>query len=114
MTNTKSECNNSSNVDLNASIIYAGSLLINPTVSEINAVCRFIVTRLIVVESVVKSSSFSSCLSPVRKLNKVVFPAEVYPAREIILKPRRCLPRLCNSRCLVTFTHHLLQALLFL
>ena len=76
---------------MKASIIYAGSLLINPTVSEINAISWFIITLRTVVVRVVNSSSFFSRCSPVNALNNVVLPAEVYPASEIVLKPSRFL-----------------------
>ena len=79
--------NNSSRVDLNASIIYAGSLLIKPTVSEIKNGFLSIVNFLVVVVRVVKSSFPSGRFSPVSSLNMVVFPDEVYPARDIVLNP---------------------------
>ena len=78
---------NSSRVDLNASIMYAGNLLIKPTVSAIKNGSSSIVILLVVVESVVKSSLLSSFDSPVNLLNNVVFPADVYPANDMVLNP---------------------------
>ena len=68
---------NSSSVDLNASIMYAGNLLINPTVSESKNGWPLIVIRLVVVERVVNSCLLCSWNSPVILLNSVVFPDEV-------------------------------------
>ena len=83
---------NSSRVDLNASIKYAGSLLINPTVSVINEISLPSFNLRVVVVSVVNNSALFSFCSPVKLLNKVVFPAEVYPASEIVLNPSLSLP----------------------
>ena len=46
----------------------------------------------VVVVSVVNSSALFSFCSPVKLLNKVVFPADVYPASEIVLNPSLSLP----------------------
>ena len=94
--------------------MYAGSLLINPTVSEINAASLPIITFLTVVESVVNNSLFSSFCSPVNLLNNVVFPADVYPANEIVLKPRRFRDCLCNSRCFPDFANFDLMLIILL
>ena len=51
---------NSSNVDLNASIMYAGNLLIKPTVSVINEISLPSFNRLVVVVNVVNSDSLLS------------------------------------------------------
>ena len=49
----------------------------NPTVSEIKTSVSEILILRVVVERVVKSFGFSSRVSPVNVLNRVVFPAEV-------------------------------------
>ncbi len=77
---------NSSNVDLNASIKYAGNLLMKPTVSVINEISLPSFNLRVVVVNVVNSSALFSFVSPVKLLNSVVFPADVYPANEIVLK----------------------------
>ena len=59
----------------------------NPTVSEIRTHSLSSLNFLTVVVSVVNNLWSSSFFSPVILLNKVVFPADVYPANEIVLKP---------------------------
>ncbi len=95
----------SSRVDLNASIMYAGNLEINPTVSDIKTGSLSIRVFLVVVDSVVNNSGLSCLDSPVSRLNKVVFPAEVYPASEIVFSPTRLLASLCKARCFPIFSN---------
>ena len=59
----------------------------NPTVSEIRTHSLSSLNFLTVVVSVVNNFESSSFFSHVILLNKVVFPADVYPANEIVLKP---------------------------
>ena len=96
---------NSSSVDLNASIMYAGNLLIKPTVSVINEISLPSFSLLVVVVNVVNNSALFSFVSPVKLLNRVVFPADVYPANEIVLNPNLSLPCLCSALCFPAFSN---------
>ena len=77
----------SSSVDLNASIMYAGSLLIKPTVSLSRTLLSFRSIARVNVDSVVKTRLSVDLVSPVSVLNSVVLPADVYPANEIVGRP---------------------------
>ncbi len=69
-----SAASDSSSVDLNASIMYVGSLLINPTVSVSRISLLSIFNSLVVGDSVVNRLADVSLCSDVSKLNRVVFP----------------------------------------
>ena len=64
-------------VDLNASIMYAGSLFMNPTVSDNRNLISRIEMALVYVDNVVNISRPTSFDSPVNALNNVVLPADV-------------------------------------
>jgi len=85
--------------------MYAGNLLIKPTVSVINEISLPSFNLLVVVVSVVNNSALFSFVSPVKLLNRVVFPADVYPANEIVLNPNLSLPCLCNALCFPAFSN---------
>ena len=91
------EKTSSCRVDLKASIIYAGSLLINPTVSENIILFPSTFTTLLDVDRVVNNSIPTNFDSPVKKLNRVVFPTDVYPMRDTVGKPDLALPVLWTS-----------------
>lgn len=91
------EKTSSCRVDLKASIIYAGSLLINPTVSENIILFPPTFTILLDVDSVVNNSIPTNFDSPVKKLNRVVFPTDVYPISDTVRKPDLALPVLWTS-----------------
>jgi hypothetical protein len=91
------EKTSSCKVDLKASIIYAGSLLINPTVSENIILFPPTLTILLDVDSVVNNSIPTNFDSPVTKLNRVVFPTDVYPISDTVGKPDLALPVLWTS-----------------
>src|SRR5215212_9446929 len=74
---------NSDSVDLNASIIYGGSLLMNPIVPVNNTFFSLITADLVYVVSVVNNCLLVSFFSFVIQLNNDVFPAEVYPVKDI-------------------------------
>ena len=102
-TTTAAEWTSSSSVERNASTMYAGRPLMNPTVSESRNVSPPARRRLIVVESVVNRPGDSGRDSPVSALNSVVLPADVYPASETVRNPCRALDWRCSSRCLPAF-----------
>src|SRR3990172_5704249 len=81
----------SSNVDLNDSIKYAGSRLMNPTVSDRSTFELSIAKDLVEVDKVVKGVFSTFLDSPVRRLNIVVLPAPVYPDNEIVGMLNLCL-----------------------
>ena len=58
-----------------------------PTVSETKTLPRLKLTALVDVDKVVNIPSPAFFDSPVKVLNKVVLPAEVYPASEIVGRP---------------------------
>ena len=70
----RSAASDSSSVDLNASTMYVGSLLIKPTVSVSKVSLSCIFNSLVVVDSVVKSLLEICLSSPVSELKRVVFP----------------------------------------
>ena len=70
----RSAASDSSSVDLNASTMYVGSLLIKPIVSVSKVYLSCIFNSLVVVESVVKSLLEICLSSPVSELKRVVFP----------------------------------------
>ena len=85
MCKSKSASDDSSNVDLNASMSVVGNFLINPTVSEITRSCPCSINNLREVVSSVANNLFSANIfSLVSLLNKVDLPAFVYPTIAIV------------------------------
>jgi hypothetical protein len=87
----RSERKISLSVDLKASTNQWGRASINPTVSVKRAFLPPRSRARVMGTSVVKSISFASTLSFTIALKRVLFPALVYPAREINEKPFLCL-----------------------
>ena len=69
----------------------------NPTVSENIILFPSIFTTLLDVERVVNNSIPTNFDSPVKRLNKVVLPTEVYPIIDAVGKPDLALLVLCKS-----------------
>src|SRR4029078_13285987 len=99
-------------VDLNASTIYAGSLLMKPTVSDMITVLSLSFMARLTVDRVVNNPESTNLDSPVSRLNNVVFPAEVYPAIEIVGNPCLTLPNRCNSFLFSSFINFLLRTVI--